>query len=131
MLHAQTLEAARPTEQTDAVEARRLRIRELNDDFRIWRGRGPFLGRLVKTQGISNKSPLDQIGILAAVRTFNAFNADNDPHGEHDFGAFDFKGERILWKIDYFDRLYCAGSNDPSDPDTTCRVLTVMLASEY
>jgi hypothetical protein len=27
---------------------------------------------------------------------------DNDPHGEHDFGAFEHEGQRIFWKIDYY-----------------------------
>jgi hypothetical protein len=28
---------------------------------------------------------------------FDAFTEDDDPWGEHDFGAFDHEGERIFW----------------------------------
>jgi hypothetical protein len=59
------------------------------------------------------------------------FTNDNDPYGEHDFGAFDVDGARLFWKIDYYDRSLSGGSPDPTDPAVTCRVLTIMLAWEY
>jgi hypothetical protein len=62
---------------------------------------------------------------------FDAFIEDNDPHGEHDFGAFDHAGHRIFWKIDYYDQAIEFGSEDPADPDKTMRALTIMLAEEY
>ena len=65
------------------------------------------------------------------METFNTSTEDNDPHGEHDFGAFEHNSERIFWKIDYYDRTLSRGSDDPSDPVHTVRVLTIMLASEY
>lgn len=51
-------------------------------------------------------------------------------YGERDFGAFDHAGERIFWKIDYYDRTLRHGSEDPSDPTQTVRLLTIMFASE-
>ena len=39
--------------------------------------------------------------------------------------------ERIFWKIDYYDPSLDFGSEIPSDPAQTVRVLTIMLASEY
>lgn len=81
------------------------------------------------TQGVQ---ALDDVGaVLERVRTFDAFDGDNDPYGEHDFGSFVHNGETIFWKIDYYDRTLTAGSEDPTDPEATIRVLTVMLASEY
>jgi hypothetical protein len=65
------------------------------------------------------------------VQAFDRFDADNDPYGEHDFGAFSLCGERLFWKIDCYDRALAAGSPNPADPDVTVRVLTLMLASEY
>ncbi len=59
------------------------------------------------------------------------FTPDNDPFGEHDFGAFEQNGERIVWKIDYYDLAMEFGSPDPADPYQTTRVLTIMLAGEY
>jgi len=65
------------------------------------------------------------------VETFDAFTRENDPCGERDFGAFEYNGHRILLKIDCYDPSMEEGSEDPSDPQRTVRVLTIMLASEY
>ena len=89
-------------------------------------------GKVLITRGIAALSPLAQISILAAVRTFNAFTPDNDPYGEHDFGTInDAEAGRVYWKIDYYDTDYRYGSENPADSTATRRVLTVMLASEY
>ena len=88
-------------------------------------------GRVVLTPGV-NVLPLAQIdALMARIRAFDAFTEDDDPYGEHDFGAFDHAGQRIFWKIDYYDRDLQFGSPDPSDPAVTTRVLTVLLAEEY
>ena len=68
---------------------------------------------------------------LIETRDFDAFTPDNDPYDEHDFGAFRAAGERLFWKIDYYDRDRSYGSPDPTDPDVTTRVLTIMLASKH
>ena len=59
------------------------------------------------------------------------FSADNDPHGEHDFGRFEVAGEKFFWKIDYYGSDMMSGSEVPSDPEKTTRVLTIMLSHEY
>ena len=46
-----------------------------------------------------------QMSVLEAVKTFNAFNQDNDPRGEHDFGAFEVGGEGIAGKSTIATRL--------------------------
>jgi hypothetical protein len=69
--------------------------------------------------------------VLTAVRDFDDFTADNDPYNEHDLGALTVDGDRMLWKIDYYDRDRRYGSPDPADPAVTTRILTIMLASEY
>lgn len=68
---------------------------------------------------------------MATVRSFTAFTRDNDPHLEHDFGSFEVRGEKLFWKIDYYDLDLTYGSEAPEDPSKTKRVLTIMLASEY
>ena len=105
-----------------------LKIRDLNDAFRR---DFPANGRRYITDGIFALDGDDRDAILEKVRTFDAFTEDNDPHKERDFGAFEHNGERILWKIDYYDTTLTKGSEDPSDPKQTVRVLTIMLASEY
>lgn len=108
------------------------RIRELNDEFR--KGERPNIGRVVITSGVQElvaATPRGQLGILQAVQKFDAFDEDNDPNGEHDFGAFEHAGKRCFWKLDYYDRTLESGSADPSDPSLTTRVLTIMLAEEY
>lgn len=104
------------------------KIAALNDLARTAMG---VACRLFQTPGICAMSSADQSRIRELVETFDEFGPNNDPHGERDFGAIDYQGERIFWKIDYYDREMEWGSEDPSDPAQTTRVLTIMLASEY
>ena len=83
------------------------------------------------TAGVIALGQARQLTILEAVASFNTFDEDIDPYGEHDFGALDVEGERLFWKIDYYDRSLSAHSPDPADPSVTTRVLTIMLAEEY
>ena len=88
-------------------------------------------GKWLLTSGV-NALPEDQVAeVIMAVRTFNNFNADNDPFGERDFGKIEIGGYKFYWKVDYYDKAMEFASNDPSDPAVTCRVITVMLADEY
>ncbi len=104
------------------------RIRDLNDAMR---STGTSSGKWMMTAGVQALGPDAILLATRAVQTFSSFTDDNDPYGEHDFGAFDIAGQRMFWKIDYYDRDLRYGSNDPSDPSVTARVLTIMLASEY
>ena len=102
-------------------------IRALNDSFRkSFQG-----GAVVLTAGIVALGAETQTRILAAVQNFDHFNDDNDPWGEHDFGSLEVDGERVFFKIDYYDPIRAMHSEDPADPSKTERVLTIMLASEY
>jgi len=88
-------------------------------------------GRVVLTHGV-NELPLAQINaLMARIRAFDAFTEDDDPYGEHDFGAVDVGDVRVFWKIDCYDLDMNFASPDPTDPKVTTRVLTIMLASEY
>jgi hypothetical protein len=103
------------------------RVRLLNDNFRT-----TFIGgQVVMTQGVS-ELPLDvKARALIAVRSFDRFTSDNDPHREHDFGSFEIEGETYFFKIDYYALDMDGGSEDPADPEKTTRVLTIMRADEY
>jgi hypothetical protein len=116
------------------------RIAELNDRFRQSTGSGDpagaSLGKKLMTRGIRDLGLLATVEIAERVIAFDSFTADNDPRHEHDLGSFDYEGQRIFWKIDYYDRASFGtgrdmGSEDPSDAAKTLRVLTIMLAIEY
>lgn len=83
------------------------------------------------TKGIYSKGQKAINEILHRVRTFDNFNWWNDPYNEHDYGSFEYAGQKIIWKIDYYDKDLCYYSNDPEDVSKTIRVMTVMLAEEY
>lgn len=103
------------------------RIRELNDRFRT-----TFAGGVVMlTQGVDALGTEAKAEVLRRVRTFNQFDRDNDPHGEHDFGSFEIAGQQFFFKMDYYARDMEGGSEDPANSDVTTRVLTVMKAEEY
>jgi len=57
----------------------------------------------------------------------------NDPHGERDFGAVEFKGHKIFWKVDVYanDGTFSRGSEMPWDARQSFRVVTIMLASDW
>jgi len=102
-------------------------IRDLNDVFRTsLKG-----GAVMLTAGIIALGGEAQAKILTAVQTFDAFDVGNDPWGEHDFGSFEIDGQRIFFKLDYYDLTRAMHSEDPTDPSKTERVMTIMLASEY
>lgn len=103
-------------------------IRKLNDDFRASQ---PMAGQLFITAGIAGLGREAVKSIIEAVRDFNDFSKNNDPYHEHDFGSLNYGPHRIVWKIDYYDLALEYGSDDPSDPTITKRILTVMLAEEY
>jgi Protein of unknown function (DUF3768) len=72
----------------------RKRIRELNDTLRT-----TFTGgRVLMTAGVNALSEVDKAAVLRKVQTFDGFNRDNDPYGEHDFVNIEHGGESISLK---------------------------------
>ncbi len=102
-------------------------IRALNDAFRTTMTGG----QVFLTAGVNGLPSDVKAVVIRRVATFSAFTPDNDPRREHDFGNFTLAGRKFFWKIDYFDVAMEFGSEDPADPSTTTRVLTIMLAEEY
>ena len=105
------------------------RIAALNDLARTAMG---VTSIVRQTPGINALPPEVQSRIREKVETFDAFREENDPYGEHDFGNFEHEGNSVYWKIDYYAKGDMDhGSEDPSDPRQTTRVLTIMLREEY
>src|SRR4051812_43785884 len=90
-------------------------IRALNDELR----QHLLGGFAVMTPGVAALGPAAVERIVKTVAVYDDFCNANDPHGEHDFGAFDADGKRIFFKIDYYDRSLSAHSPDPADPSVT------------
>lgn len=67
--------------------------------------------------------------VLREVIMFSSFTSENDPYGEHDFGAVESAGTRYLFKIDYYDENLEFGVDQYRERFR--RVLTIMCADEY
>jgi hypothetical protein len=102
-------------------------IRRLNDELR----KNPEKGIAVITPGVAALGAEAVKTIFRTIAVFDDFCRDSDPYGEHDFGAFEAGGEKVFFKIDYYDLAMTAHSPDPGDPAATKRVITIMLAGEY
>ena len=103
------------------------RIRMLNDQIR----KDLPLGTAVMTPGIAELGPEAVSRLIRTIAVFDDFSRENDPHEEHDFGVFDFDGQKVAFKIDYYDKALTYGSPDPTDPLITERIITLMLLEEY
>ncbi|MEW6437772.1 MAG: DUF3768 domain-containing protein [Pseudomonadota bacterium] len=109
------------------VSTQTAEIRRLNDQLRK-----TFVGGAIMiTPTVESLPPDQRAGLLAAIRSFDAFPSEDDPYGEHDFGAVDFGSNKFFFKIDYYDRSMEGASPDPTDPRCTTRVLTIMRTDEY
>ena len=127
-----------------AAREQTVRIARLNDLARRAMG---VACTAVATVGFQSLSASDQSSVRELIETFDAFDEDNDPYGERDFGCIyqlgdgrwtterprvcDDERERVFWKFDYYDRDLQFGSEDAANPAITRRVLTIMLADEY
>jgi len=109
------------------MDSKTARIRALNDELR----QNFTAGTALMTPGIAALGAEAVARIVKTVAVFDDFCHANDPHEEHDFGAFEADGQRVFFKIDYYDKTLTHHSLDPADPSLTERVITIMLAEEY
>lgn len=121
----------------EQLAAYRETVAVLNDQMRA-KLDSPAPNIVVMTAGILAMVDSDpvtaiarQLELMLIVSNYADFSEDNNPHGERDFGDFEWRGTRCYWKIDYYDRQTEWGSPDPADPAVTCRVLTILRADEY
>jgi hypothetical protein len=105
------------TTQTD-------RIRALNDRLR----QNLNEGTAVMTNGLAALGAEAVARIVKTITVYDDFCHANDPHEEHDFGAFEAEGQVIFFKIDLYEEPDVKDSN--GEPVVN-RVLTIMLADEY
>ena len=103
------------------------KIAILNDAFR----KSFSGGKVMMTPSVDALPDMVKAAALQRVATFEEFTEDNDPFGEHDFGSFELCSRKFFWKIDYYDLDVRYASDDPSDPEKTARVMTIMLAEDY
>lgn len=109
------------------MDTKTARIRSLNDELR----QHLLGGTALITPGIAALGPDVVERIIKTIAVFDDFCHANDPYEEHDFGSFEVNGNKIFFKIDYFDQSLTHHSPDPADPSVTERTITIMLADEY
>ena len=102
-------------------------IRTLNDQLR----QNFSEGTAVITCGVAALGAQAVARIVKTIAIFDDFCHANDPHQEHDFGAFEADGHAMFFKIDYYDKALTGHSPDAADRSVTERVITIMLAEEY
>ena len=103
------------------------RIRESNDAFR----RTFVGGTVLLTQGVDQLDGAEKSAVLRSIQEFDSFSSANDPYREHDFVSVERDSVTYFAKIEYCAPDTESGSEDPSDPVQTVRVLTIMRADEY
>lgn len=108
-------------------------IAKLNDELRraLLTLQTPTNSRVTMTPGVAALPAAQLRELMVEIATFEDFNEENDPYGEHDMVLLTYKGTRYLAKIDYYDLTQCYGSDDPANKDKTVRVLTMMRSDEY
>ena len=109
-----------------------------NDSFRRFACLGiapdqAIQGRLVVTQSLIEAGDGFVTEAVKATGAFDTFEPDNDPDGWHDFGAVTIRSETVFWKLDLYEASsdYRYGAETPENPETTMRVLTVMMARDW
>jgi hypothetical protein len=101
-------------------------IRRLNDTARSRPGMASITN---VTIGFQSLPDVDRVSALAQIVSFTQFDGDNDPYGEHDFGAIyrlatgEWTQQRpsdekaiaatVFWKLDYYDNSLTLGSDAP------------------
>lgn len=99
------------------------RIRQLNDQFRKMVAQD-YPDNVIETYPVVKLSWSELQDIFERISSFSDFDDTVGP--EHDFFSFDYKGRRYAVKINYFAGDLTHPSPDPSDPDRTVRVMTII-----
>ena len=109
------------------MKERTRKLRRLNDYLRQTRKGGKY----VLSGELGDLDENIQFSIFVRIAYYSHLNGENDAQNEHNSGWVNLgDGEKIIWKIDYFDLNMKNASPDPSDSNVTRRVLTAMLSIE-
>jgi len=101
---------------------RRAKLIELNDSLRA-----TFRGGCVQmTPSVYQLDARLRGRALSVLACYNKFGPDS----EHDWGTFIFAGFAFEWRIEYRGRDGSGLSADPTDPNQTCRVLTLYAVDD-
>jgi hypothetical protein len=96
------------------MDSKTARIRALNDELRQ-----NFAGGIaVMTPGIAALGAEAVARIVKTIAVYDDFCHANDPHEEHDFGAFDADGHKVFFKIDYYDESGVSHGRSLAEPQT-------------
>ena len=123
--------------EEDYTSAERAKtIAEHNDRFRnTWAADFTISGQIVMTQAVAALCPAWMVRMMQAIQHFDDFTEDNDPYGDHSFGAVEITigdDTKTIWfKIDLYDLNLEYGAEDPTDLDQTKRVMTILFPSDY
>ena len=93
----------------------------------------PVQGRMHVTRSLMEAGDGFMAEAVKATGEFETFEPENDPDGWHDFGAVTIRGETVFWKLDLYeaDSDFRYGAEDPGNPETTTRDLTIMMAHDW
>lgn len=93
----------------------------------------PIQGRMHVTRSLMEAGDGFMAEAVNVTGAFDTFEPENDPEGWHDFGAVEIQGETVFWKIDLYesDSDFRYGAEAPDNPETTMRVLTIMMARDW
>jgi len=82
------------------MDPRTQRIRALNDELR----QNLAGGVAVMTPGVAALGQEAVERIVKTIAVFDDFCHANDPYEEHDFGSFEADGQRVFFKVDYYNK---------------------------
>ena len=117
------VEVAMDVLSKDKVE----RIRQLNDAFRSsFRG-----GKILLTASVAELPDMVKATALHQVAQYKDFTEANDPNGTHDFPKFELSNRSFIFSIVAYDKNLEFESPDPTDPDKTILVGTLMQNSDW
>lgn len=109
------------------MNVRTEKTRELNDELR----RSLIPGTAFMTVGVAALGIEAVERIVKAISVFDDFCNTEEVFDEHDCGILEVENRKVLFKIDYYDPTLSKHSSDPSNPQITRRVITIMLTDEY